>query len=354
MKINEKSEAIGYFVKLRDLVLELEELDYTAWYDENILGGKLQKKVMGILEQKDKETIGRLDAVHSFFKNNPDIEAEDALSLLNQCKDQIFDAKKVLDIPEISDLFREHRRVLIKAKEYTREIGEIIGPVVDYCIDMNDMGLCSKIKRLFSNSTLFALYMNDDDDLISDAYEKLSEFMEGMADNDTPNGGDNDNDGTTESAAEKNGTHNQDNTANQPETLGQPQSVWELVAEMYKPNEKRAEDLFRFAILKGLIRVSDDQQHFEWEKTKLYRGKTVSTIYIAYFAVKVSELLEMRISDTHQRAPWGKFKRLFNRKSLQSSDNTREDEITRLIDRCFTAFTASQKDRKSLSPKSFL
>ena len=112
--------------------------------------------------------------------------------------------------------------------------------------------------------------------------------------------------------------------------------------------------MFRFAILKGLIRVSDDQQHFEWEKTKLYRGKTVSTIYIAYFAVKVSELLEMRISDTHQRAPWGKFKRLFNRKSLQSSDNPREDEITRLIDRRFTAFTASQKDRKSLSPKSFL
>ena len=54
MKINEKSEAIGYFVKLRDLVLELEELDYTAWYDENILGGKLQKEVTGILEQGAK------------------------------------------------------------------------------------------------------------------------------------------------------------------------------------------------------------------------------------------------------------------------------------------------------------
>lgn len=352
MKINEKSEAIGYFVKLRDLVLELEELDYTAWYDENILGGKLQKNVMGILEQKDKGTIGRLDAVHSFFKNNPDVEAEEAICLLNQCKEQIFDTKRVLDIPEISDLFREHRYMITKAKEYTKEIGVLIGPIVDYCIDKNDMDLCSKIKRLFSNSTLFALYMNDDDDLISDAYEKLSEFMDGKAGNDTPNG--NDNDDTTEPAAEENGTHNQDDAANQPETLGQPQSVWELVAELYKPNEKRAEDLFRFAILKGLIRVSDDQQHFEWEKTKLYRGKTVSTIYIAYFAVKVSELLEMRISDTPQRAPWGKFKRLFNRKSLQSSDNTREDEITRLIDRCFTAFTASQRDRKSLSPKSFL
>lgn len=352
MKINERSEAIGHFVKLRDLVLEFEELDYTAWYDGNILSGKLQKEVMGILEQKDRETIGRLDAVHSFFKDNPDIDAEEAICLLNQCKDQIFDTKKVLDIPEINDLFREHRRVLVKAKEYTRKIGEIFGPVVDYCIDMNDMGLCSKIKCLLSNTTLFALYMNEDDNLISDAYEKLSEFMDGKAGNDTPNG--NDNDDTTESAAVEDGTQNQDDTANQPKASEQSQTVWELVDELYKPNEKRAEDLFRFAILKGLIRVSDDQQHFEWEKTKLYRGKTVSTIYIAYFAVKVSELLEMRISDTHQRAPWGKFKRLFNRKSLQSSDNTREDEITRLIDRCFTAFTASQKDRKSLSPKSFL
>ena len=36
---------------MRDLVLELEELDYTAWYDGNILSGKLQKEVMGILEQ---------------------------------------------------------------------------------------------------------------------------------------------------------------------------------------------------------------------------------------------------------------------------------------------------------------
>lgn len=54
MKINEKSKTIGYFVKLRDLVLELEELDYTAWYDENILGGKLQKEVTGVLEQGAK------------------------------------------------------------------------------------------------------------------------------------------------------------------------------------------------------------------------------------------------------------------------------------------------------------
>lgn len=220
---------------MRDLVLELEELDYTAWYDENILGGKLQKKVMGILEKQDKGTIGRLDAVHSFFKNNPDIEAEEAIRLLNQCKDQIFDSKRVLDIPEIRDLFREHRHVIAKAKEYTKEIAVLIGPVVDYCIDMNDIGLCSKIKRLFSNSTLFALYMNDDDDLISDAYEKLSEFMEGMADNDTPNGGGNDNDCTTEPAAEKNGTQNQDDTANQPKASGQGKTVWELVAEMYKP-----------------------------------------------------------------------------------------------------------------------
>ena len=225
MKINEKSEAIGYFVKLKGLVLELEELDYTEWYDGNILSGKLQKEVMGILEQKDRETIGRLDTVHSFFKNNPDIEDEEALSLLNQCKDQIFDAKRVLDIPEISDLFREHRYMITKAKEYTKEIGVLIGPIVDYCIDKNDMDLCSKIKRLFSNSTLFALYMNDDDDLISDAYEKLSEFMDGKAGNDTPNG--NDNDGTTELAAEEDGTQNQDDAANLPKASGQGQTVWD-------------------------------------------------------------------------------------------------------------------------------
>lgn len=341
MKINEKSEAIGYFVKLRDLVLELEELDYTAWYDENILGGKLQKKVMGILEQQGKETIGRLDTVHSFFKNNPDIEAEEALSLLNQCKDQIFDAKKVLDIPEISDLFREHRHVIVKAKEYTKEIGEIIGPVVDYCIDKNDMDLCSKIKRLFSNSTLFALYMNDDDDLISDAYEKLSEFMEGMVGNDTPNG--NDNDGTTEPAAVEDGTQNQDDTANQPKASGQGQTVWELVTEMYKPYQEKAEEFFRFAMAKGLIKVSDDNRHFEWVRTKYYNKRLVSSIYIAYFAVKVSELLDVKVPDRPRRAAWSKVQRLFNRKSLQSSDNPREDEITREIDRCFTAFTALQK-----------
>jgi hypothetical protein len=341
MKINEKSKAIGYFVKLRDLVLELEELDYTAWYDENILGGKLQKKLMGILEQQDKGTIGRLDAVHSFFKNNPDIEAEEAMSLLNQCKDQIFDAKKVLDIPEISDLFREHRYMITKAKEYTKEIGVLIGPVVDYCIDMNDIELCSKIKRLLSNSTLFALYMNEDDNLISDAYEKLNEFMEGVAGKDTPNG--NDNDCTTEPADVEDGTQNQDDTANQPKASGQGQTVWELVAEMYKPYQEKAEEFFRFAMVKGLIRVSGDNRHFEWARTKYYNKRLVSSIYIAYFAVKVSELLDVKVPDRPRRAAWSKVQRLFNRKSLQSSDNPREDEITREIDRCFTAFTTLQK-----------
>ena len=346
MKINEKSEAIGYFVKLKGLVLELEELDYTAWYDGNILSGKLQKEVMGILEQKDRETIGRLDAVHSFFKDNPDIDAEEAICLLNQCKDQIFDTKKVLDIPEINDLFREHRRVLIKAKEYTRKIGEIIGPVVDYCIDVNDMGLCLKIKHLLSNSTLFALYMNEDDNLISDAYERLSEFVADTAGNDTPNGSGNDKDCTAEPAANDVRVRNQDDTGNQPEALEQPQSVWELVAELYKPYQEKAEDFFRFAMAKGLIRLSEDNQHFEWARTKYYNKRLVSTIYIAYFAVKVSELLEVKVSGSPHRAAWSKVQRLFNRKSLQSSDNPREDEITREIDRCFTAFTAFTASQK--------
>lgn len=346
MKINEKSEAIGYFVKLRDLVLELEELDYTAWYDENILGGKLQKKVMGILEQKDKGTIGRIDAVHSFFKNNPDVEAEEAICLLNQCKEQIFDTKRVLDIPKISDLFREHRYMITKAKEYTKEIGVLIGPIVDYCIDKNDMDLCSKIKRLFSNSTLFALYMNDDDDLISDAYERLSEFMADTAGNDTPNGSGNDKDCTAEPAANDVRVRNQDETGNQPEALEQPQSVWELVAEMYKPYQEKAEEFFRFAMVKGLIRVSGDNRHFEWARTKYYNKRLVSSIYIAYFAVKVSELLDVKVPDRPRRAAWSKVQRLFNRKSLQSSDNPREDEITREIDRCFTAFTAFTASQK--------
>ena len=227
---------------------------------------------------------------------------------------------------------------MAKAKEYTRKIGEIIGPVVDYCIDMNDMGLCSKIKCLLSNTTLFALYMNEDDNLISDAYERLSEFMADTAGNDTPNGSGND--CTTEPAAVENGTQNQDDTANQSKASGQGQTVWELVAEMYKPYQEKAEEFFRFAMAKGLIKVSDDNRHFEWVRTKYYNKRLVSSIYIAYFAVKVSELLDVKVPDRPRRAAWSKVQRLFNRKSLQSSDNPREDEITREIDRCFTAFTA--------------
>jgi len=270
-----------------------------------------------------------------------------------------------------TEFYPETVDMLESVKEFADQFEDCFCPLVEYIVNNDGDSLMEYARKLekitrgiscgrpsmkyfWSNEYIECL---DVLDIFTGEYEPLlgyeceTETSPCPADGD--NGG-NANEGTTEPAAEENGTHNQDDAANQPETLGQPQSVWELVAELYKPNEKRAEDLFRFAILKGLIRVSDDQQHFEWEKTKLYRGKTVSTIYIAYFAVKVSELLEMRISDTPQRAPWGKFKRLFNRKSLQSSDNPREDEITRLIDRCFTAFTASQRDRKSLSPKSFL